>query len=305
MLSATRDMDAARRFFRSAQSMVNSAPKQVTTDGHDAYPRAIRETLGPKVRHRCSAYLNRRIEQDHRGVKQRYYRCWALARFPGPAILSSLRGSSAVLSSAPKAERSYLTLQCPTTVSLPSARTGSAVPRSVIRYNRLPPLILALNVCGVSSDTFILRAFYDFRLHQRPTFLTYCVSGPPVPTLSIASGTNCEISRAKRSNQLSRTGVRWDKETILLSCDRVRLRNATPLDGLKRVCRNETQSVVSAHDSELTRKRVIAMWWWRPRRGCFAVRYATVPILSNAQTLVLRRRFPWPKRHTAVSSTST
>ena len=35
MLSASRDMDAAQRFFRSAQSMVNSAPKQVTTDGHE------------------------------------------------------------------------------------------------------------------------------------------------------------------------------------------------------------------------------------------------------------------------------
>ena len=33
----------------------------------------IREVLGPQVEHRCSAYLNRRIEQDHRGVKQRYY----------------------------------------------------------------------------------------------------------------------------------------------------------------------------------------------------------------------------------------
>jgi putative transposase len=29
--------------------------------------------LGPKVKHRCNAYLNRRIEQDHRGIKQRYY----------------------------------------------------------------------------------------------------------------------------------------------------------------------------------------------------------------------------------------
>ncbi len=73
MLSATRDMGAAQRFFRSAQSMVNSAPKQVTTDGHDSYPRAIRDILGPKVKHRCSAYMNRRIERDHRGVKQRYY----------------------------------------------------------------------------------------------------------------------------------------------------------------------------------------------------------------------------------------
>ena len=53
--------------------MVNSVPKQVTTDGHDSYPRAIRETLSPKVKHRCSAYMNRRIERDHRGVKQRYY----------------------------------------------------------------------------------------------------------------------------------------------------------------------------------------------------------------------------------------
>lgn len=73
MLSATRDMDAARGFFRSAQSMASRAPTQVTTDGHDSYPRAIRETLGRKVAHRCSAYLNRRIERDHRGVKQRYY----------------------------------------------------------------------------------------------------------------------------------------------------------------------------------------------------------------------------------------
>jgi putative transposase len=73
MLSATRDMGAAQRFFHSAQSMAKSAPKQVTTDGHDSYPRAIRETLGRKVKHRCSAYMNRRIERDHRGVKQRYY----------------------------------------------------------------------------------------------------------------------------------------------------------------------------------------------------------------------------------------
>src|SRR3954454_11145647 len=73
MLSATRDMAAAQRFFRSARGMVNATPTQVTTDGHDSYPRAIREVLGPDVQHRCSAYLNRRIERDHRGVKQRYY----------------------------------------------------------------------------------------------------------------------------------------------------------------------------------------------------------------------------------------
>jgi putative transposase len=81
MLSATRDMDAAQRFFHSTQSMINEAPRQVTTDGHDSYPRAIREVLGPKVQHRCSAYLNRRIEQDHRGVKQRYYQMLGFGEF--------------------------------------------------------------------------------------------------------------------------------------------------------------------------------------------------------------------------------
>jgi putative transposase len=73
MLSATRDMDAAQRFFRGTLSVADQAPQQVTTDGHDSYPRAIREVLGPEVEHCCNAYLNRRIEQDHRGVKQRYY----------------------------------------------------------------------------------------------------------------------------------------------------------------------------------------------------------------------------------------
>ena len=47
-------------------------PDRVTTDGHDSYPRAVRTTLGPGVRHRDSQYLNNRLEQDHRGVKGRY-----------------------------------------------------------------------------------------------------------------------------------------------------------------------------------------------------------------------------------------
>jgi putative transposase len=72
-LSATRDMDAAQRFFSQALDLVGRAPAQVTTDGHDAYPRAIRETLGRAVIHRTSRYKDNRIEQDHRGVKQRYY----------------------------------------------------------------------------------------------------------------------------------------------------------------------------------------------------------------------------------------
>ncbi len=73
MLSETRDMDAAKRFFQRARTVVGHAPEKVTTDGHDACPRAICETLGSEVRHRTSRYMNNRMEQDHRGIKQRYY----------------------------------------------------------------------------------------------------------------------------------------------------------------------------------------------------------------------------------------
>ena len=65
MLSKTRDMDAAKRFFACALKAVGQAPEKVTTDGHDSYPRAVRETLGPAVCHRTSPYMNIRIEQDH------------------------------------------------------------------------------------------------------------------------------------------------------------------------------------------------------------------------------------------------
>ena len=73
LLSETRDMAAARRFFAQALETVGHVPERVTTDGHDAYPRAIRETLGTEAAHRCSRYKNNRIEQDHRGIKQRSY----------------------------------------------------------------------------------------------------------------------------------------------------------------------------------------------------------------------------------------
>ena len=73
MLSEKRDMDAAQQFFKQAVETVGHAPEQVTTDGHGSYPRAIRETLGGDVLHWCNHYLNNIIEQDHRGIKQRYY----------------------------------------------------------------------------------------------------------------------------------------------------------------------------------------------------------------------------------------
>lgn len=72
MFSETRDMAAAKAFFRSAKAVTGIIAKWVTTDGHDSYPRAIRSELGKDVRHRTSRYLNNRLEQDHRGIKGRY-----------------------------------------------------------------------------------------------------------------------------------------------------------------------------------------------------------------------------------------
>jgi transposase-like protein len=70
--SETRDMAAAKAFFRSAKQVTGVTPARVTTDGHDSYPRAIRTELGEGVKHRTNRYLNNRIEQDHRGIKGRY-----------------------------------------------------------------------------------------------------------------------------------------------------------------------------------------------------------------------------------------
>ena len=71
MLSEHRDMKAANAFFRSAKATVGFGPDRVTTDGHGSYPRAIRTVLGRTVRHKTNAYLNNRLEQDHRGIKGR------------------------------------------------------------------------------------------------------------------------------------------------------------------------------------------------------------------------------------------
>jgi putative transposase len=73
MLSEKRDMEAAKRFFKQAADVVGHALERVTTDGQNSYPRAIRETLGSDVLHRTNRYLNNRLEQDHRGIKQRHY----------------------------------------------------------------------------------------------------------------------------------------------------------------------------------------------------------------------------------------
>jgi hypothetical protein len=62
---------AAKVFSRSATTVTGVIPDRVTTDGHDAYPRATRTVLGECMRHLMNSYLNNRLEQDHRGIKDR------------------------------------------------------------------------------------------------------------------------------------------------------------------------------------------------------------------------------------------
>jgi putative transposase len=66
-------MEAAKQFFKQAVGVVGHVPDQVKTDGHPSCVRAIRETLSSNVEHRTNTYLNIRLEQDHRGIKQREY----------------------------------------------------------------------------------------------------------------------------------------------------------------------------------------------------------------------------------------
>ena len=84
-LSEKRDMEAAQQFFKQALTVVGSPPERVTTDGHASYPRAVRETLGDQVLHRTSKYLNNRLEQNHRGIKQRYYPMHGFGSFDSAA----------------------------------------------------------------------------------------------------------------------------------------------------------------------------------------------------------------------------
>src|SRR3954462_841907 len=94
LLSAKRDAEAAKRFFRKALGQPHTAdPRTVTVDKNPAYPKAVAELkgdgelghsarlrqskylnniieLGHSARLRQSKYLNNIIEQDHRRMKR-------------------------------------------------------------------------------------------------------------------------------------------------------------------------------------------------------------------------------------------
>ena len=85
MVSKTRNMKAARKFFGQVKS-VSHRPDRVTTDGHISYPRAISSILGKGVLHRVNAYLINFTEQSHRPLKQRYYPMLGFGSLKGAEI---------------------------------------------------------------------------------------------------------------------------------------------------------------------------------------------------------------------------
>jgi transposase-like protein len=61
-LSDSRDLAAAEAFFRSAWAVTGVTLDRITTDGHDAYPGAIRGVFREQVTHRIDRYLNNHLE---------------------------------------------------------------------------------------------------------------------------------------------------------------------------------------------------------------------------------------------------
>ena len=75
-LSRTRDVAAAKAFFKKAIRHEGRPPHTITLDGYAASHRAVREMrddglLPKRMKLRSSKYLNNLIEQDHRGIKSR------------------------------------------------------------------------------------------------------------------------------------------------------------------------------------------------------------------------------------------
>lgn len=71
LLTAKRDLDAAKRFFRKAlKGQPLLAPGKIGTDGASVYPKAIADTategMAPSaVQHRVSKHLQQGLESDH------------------------------------------------------------------------------------------------------------------------------------------------------------------------------------------------------------------------------------------------
>jgi IS6 family transposase len=94
MLSARRDLAAARRFFASALR-AGTVPAEVTTDRAPAYPRVLDELIPPAL-HTVERYANNPVETDHGRLKARLRPMRGLKRRRSARILAAARHSSRI-----------------------------------------------------------------------------------------------------------------------------------------------------------------------------------------------------------------
>jgi transposase, IS6 family len=87
LLSARRDLAAARRFFTTALR-AGTIPVEVTTDRAPAYPRVLDELI-PSALHTVEQYANNPVEADHGRLKARLRPMRGLKRHRSPRILAA------------------------------------------------------------------------------------------------------------------------------------------------------------------------------------------------------------------------
>jgi transposase-like protein len=97
LVSARRDAESARRFFRRALRTLKVTPTEVVTDTAAVYP-AVLDELVPSAWHHVERYANNPVEADHGHLKHRLrptrgLRTDSTARviIPGHAFLQNLR----------------------------------------------------------------------------------------------------------------------------------------------------------------------------------------------------------------------
>src|SRR5213075_99807 len=100
LLSESRDLTSARRFFQKALAAPgHPRPRVINVDGNPSYPKAIAELkregkLGRRCRCRTCPYLNNVVEQDHRAIKRRVNASQGFRSFDG--AWRTLQGYEAV-----------------------------------------------------------------------------------------------------------------------------------------------------------------------------------------------------------------